>query len=300
METPLCDPETGKLEFPLYLLPLEGGAFKTAAGQKIDKPTRLFLFHSCSVEIACKPVRIIHGRARPGSKDLATLMVLELRFLPRHPDRRVTEAEVKFTFRGSPGNEVSVARISPDVFYSISPTVTESQIRNELEVNAGAQIPPTPFNLGFLFRHSILRKELIRTSTRLVGDAVPDGDVPFGLTNCADWSFFENEKNESGVPTQIRVAMYVLRDNYEPFWCDVWARVDKNYSFRAMTLGSVSVKLDPKDELTTEKLEQLNLGWQDRPDSGHLEEVNLDELAGITVAQEIVNELKIVNIGPKN
>ncbi|KAK0642903.1 hypothetical protein B0T16DRAFT_414920 [Cercophora newfieldiana] len=300
METPkesIKDPGSAhKTSYSLFLFPKDGGAFKTDDGSVGEVPEQWYREH-CAVEITCTCLRIIHGRRNPDAKNPATLIVLELRFFPRKMGRRVTWADLRFTFRGSHICP-KIVNIAPDAYFSVAPSIVVWEASKKLQAGAGVTLPAM-VNLNLLLDYGLVTKGETESSQKVWGNRVVEpAKNPLGHMNQAYWTLWENKSQSSGVPGQIRIAMLVERYDNDIFWCDLEADTSKDTRTELENIftsanRSSCIPLHPR--AVFEGTEDEN--EKDRVDRTWLDKVELNGLAGITVEQRPLNELKVVPLG---
>ncbi|KAK0627425.1 hypothetical protein B0T14DRAFT_512594 [Immersiella caudata] len=206
METPkesIKDPGSAhKTSYSLFLFPKDGGAFKTDDGSVGEVPEQWYREH-CAVEITCNCLRIIHGRRNPDAKNLATLIVLELRFFPNKMGRRITWANLRFTFRGSHICP-KIVNIAPDAYFSVAPSIVVWEASKKLQAAAGVTLPAI-VNLNLLLEYGLVTKGETESSQKVWGNRVVEpAKNPLGHMNQAYWTLWENKSQSSSWRTSSR------------------------------------------------------------------------------------------------
>ncbi|KAK4447195.1 hypothetical protein QBC34DRAFT_410079 [Podospora aff. communis PSN243] len=289
----------GDTSYSLFLFPTDGGAFKFEEGPEVKKPPEQWYREHCAVEITCRCLNIIHGRRNPNARNAATLIVLELRFFPRKAGRRVTSAEMKFTFRGS-NICPRVVNISPDGCFSLAKSTVVWESSKKVEGGGDIGLS-TMASLKLLVDYAIITRGETENVARVWGNSVAEiSNNPHGHFNSAYWSLTENTSTSSGVPSQLRLAMLVERFEVGTFWCDVKADINKDIRtavgsfFYSSGPRAVSIPLNPRAVFEGVGDDNAILDGFGR-DS--LDMVQLNDLAAITLEQRILDEMKVVMLG---
>ncbi|PYI14017.1 hypothetical protein BO99DRAFT_407045 [Aspergillus violaceofuscus CBS 115571] len=235
-----------------------------------------------TIDIRCSCLDVIHGLMSEQEEDqFATLIVIEYRFDVRKRARRVDQVQIALEFRareaGQTGPEVYA--IAPDGNFSLVPTNQREEIKRSIEGQAGASAP-----VGGLSITGTVGWE--KTTSRETEDhctVVGSRDLVgrnWGPANSASWTLLENSTAKSGVPSLLRTAVLLRREDEQPFECVVKLTADVVTGWRERLWGGKGRV--PKDDpvLFDPLLDPTN--YLQEYDVYNLEQVDLEGLCRIT------------------
>ncbi|XP_014554315.1 hypothetical protein COCVIDRAFT_105339 [Bipolaris victoriae FI3] len=260
----------------------EGSSFRTRNDPSAPYQRTNVTERKGALDIRCTCLDVIHGLVSPDADEFATLIVLNFRFDSRKTARRILAVNITLQFApekaGDP--EPEVFQIAPyDNMVMVQTTQTEGKT-TMAGVSVGAP-PLVGVELGaeLGWERSVTRETT--DATRVIGSIDLLGRT-YGNADSASWSLIENSTTKTGVPSTMRTAILLKRQDEKPFRCDfkIEAKVDAKSSmersFQKMFGGR------PKDDLLlfdpqlppTNKLQTYDLTA--------LGSVDLGSLAGIT------------------
>lgn len=156
-------------------------------------------------------VDVIHGRLSPQG-DHATLVITDFQFIPSKNSRRFTSATITFLFESSnPAScEIEVIDIAPQGHHSMLPTTTQVELTRSANLSGqgGATGASIAAGLGWELKESKQEKD----ETTLTGSIRLQGRE-FGGKNTARWTLSENRSQKSGIPTLLRTAILLKRQD---------------------------------------------------------------------------------------
>ncbi|EUC29010.1 hypothetical protein COCCADRAFT_29841 [Bipolaris zeicola 26-R-13] len=260
----------------------EGSSFRTRNDPSAPYQRTNVTERKGALDIRCTCLDVIHGLVSPDADEFATLIVLNFRFDSRKTARRILAVNITLQFApekaGDP--EPEVFQIAPyDNMVMVQTTQTEGKT-TMAGVSLGAP-PLVGVELGaeLGWERSVTRETT--DATRVIGSIDLLGRT-YGNADSASWSLIENSTTKTGVPSTMRTAILLKRQDEKPFRCDfkIEAKVDAKSSmersFQKMFGGR------PKDDPLlfdpqlppTNKLQMYDLTA--------LGSVDLGSLAGIT------------------
>jgi len=245
------------------------------------------------VDIRASCLGVLHGELDPQDPSNpvpCTLLLLEFRFDPRKPGRRITWSQIKLKFSsmevGQPDPEVT--RIAPLGRLTFAPTSKEQSTTTGTEVSAGlGTLCPIDVGSGFTWSRSV--NLTIKDTASVVGSIDTIGRI-WGKKNGASWTLDENKMSKSGVPSLLKAAVLLLRESDDgPFKCEfsITAKADWKTD-----LQSLFGKTPPDDPVifdpSLEPIGSLRLY-----DQAAIGAIDLDSLSDITQSTEFGGVTKI-------
>lgn len=260
----------------------EGSSFRTRNDPSAPYQRTNVTERKGALDIRCTCLDVIHGLVSPDADEFATLIVLNFRFDSRKTARRILAVNITLQFApekaGDP--EPEVFQIAPyDNMVMVRTTQTEGKT-TMAGVSLGAP-PLVGVELGaeLGWERSVTRETT--DATRVIGSIDLLGRT-YGNADSASWSLIENSTTKTGVPSTMRTAILLKRQDEKPFRCDfkIEAKVDAKSSmersFQKMFGGRpkdnpllFDPQLPPTNKLQTYDLTALG-------------SVDLGSLAGIT------------------
>lgn len=174
----------------------------------------------------------------------ATLLVYDFEFASRRSSARIKEAEIDFLFQPAKGNSAGplVAAVKPKRTHNMIDTEEKNTSSLAVEGSLGANIAGS--DLGAKITPSKTTEKTTTHATVVVG-STPANE--YGDCLNARWSLLENSSQENGIPTFLRVAILLRRDNQAEFVCVPSIEAKLNLKSRLYTLLSSEV---PDDAIT--------------------------------------------------
>ncbi|KAK4862847.1 hypothetical protein LT330_002980 [Penicillium expansum] len=198
------------------------------------------------VDIRCKSREVIHGRLSPESSDeweYATFLVYDFFFNAMQRFRRIASVNITFEFSssepGTPGPQIYAA--SPFGQYSMMEVEQEETYMREGEAKADVS-PVTGANLGGSYKWS---REISRTTThdtRLIGNTITD---KYGREIGVNWALLENDETNTGVPSFMRTAILLKRQQNTDFECSVKIKTTADWKTELKRFSASKGKDDP-------------------------------------------------------
>ncbi|KAK4209226.1 hypothetical protein QBC37DRAFT_430689 [Rhypophila decipiens] len=189
------------------------------------------------IEIQCRSRVIVHGTLSssldPDDDDAeayATLLVYDIHMDARKVSRRIVSATVEFEFRsseasarGAPGPKVH--KIGPRGRVGVFSTEQEETktVGGELSLSGGPEVVASVGVTGKV------EKSVSRTATdeaRVTGWVWSDD---YGNPVIARWVLNENRSAKSGVPSFLRCAIVLAREDNNPFECFISIKADTDW-----------------------------------------------------------------------
>ncbi|KAJ4162065.1 hypothetical protein BFJ70_g4563 [Fusarium oxysporum] len=167
-----------------------------------------------AVEINCSIEKVVHGALAPDSDYYATLMVMQWFFQPKN-GRRISEATIELLFEAeSSDTEIEVKEVSFPDTYSLMPTTQDESVTKGAETNVGVE------QVGQLSLTGKWEKTITKTTSDAItlsgGKRMVKSMPP---NRIARWVLSENESQPAGIPTSLKVAVLIIRDDEERFRC---------------------------------------------------------------------------------
>jgi hypothetical protein len=189
------------------------------------------------VDIRASCLDIVHGLLAQEQPVFCTLLVLEFRFDPRKHGRRILSADIELRFSSDGGSDPEVARISPIGRLSLVPSSQEEVTTHATELSAGSAAS-LPVDLGVSWTWSKAVTKTVSDAATVIGSIDTLGRT-WGKKNSASWTLMENRMTRTGIPSCMRAAILLFREDEEPFKCDftIKAKTDWQTSLRNL-LGS--------------------------------------------------------------
>ncbi|KAF5642481.1 intracellular serine protease [Fusarium tjaetaba] len=241
-----------------------------------------------AVEINCSIEKVVHGALAPDSDYYATLIVMHWSFQPKN-GRRVSEATIQLLFEAeSSDTEIEVKEVSFSDTYSLMPTTQDESVTKGAETTVGVE------QVGQLSLTGKWEKTVKKTTSdaitlsggkRMVKNMPPN--------RIARWVISENESQQSGIPTSLKVAVFITRDDEERFRCKLGldCKTDLKTQFQGLFRkipkdDPIIFQPDPEDKGTRSN-KNVTYGDED------LGSVNLDELSDVTFRRVISDGQKV-------
>jgi hypothetical protein len=223
------------------------------------------------IEARCQSVEIVHGALSPDSDEWATLLVYAIHLDTTKRSRRIISATVKFEFSTPGGRSPRLHNFAPSGRLPLLRTTRDETIVRGVgaSVSSGAVIVDAGLSANW-------EKTISHTASdeaRISGTTLSDD---FGRRVGACWTLSENSSIKSGVPSQLRCAMLLARDDdTSPFQCKVTIQVQADWKSALSKLFGTTPVDDPV--LFDPSLKPTNK-LRKSYDTDHLDHVDLEEI----------------------
>jgi hypothetical protein len=234
-------------------------------------------------------VGITHGTLAPDG-DPATLLIFEFRFVSMKSSRRFISSTITLQFAdasGDPELHPEVYRIAPEGSFALNKTTTVKKIKQSANAGLTAGFTFAGGNAGYTWEMEETKNR--EHWTRLSG--VKKLFREYGGDNAVIWSIEENKNEKDGIPSFLRTAVLIRREDDVPFTFTVNVRTEVDFISELRTLFGrekvdevdpveVDSDVDPKalkvESLDPEKVDLTKMG-----------ELNLGNHADVTIATVI-------------
>ncbi|KAI0850333.1 hypothetical protein F5Y00DRAFT_233114 [Daldinia vernicosa] len=168
-----------------------------------------------AVAIRCKSREVIHGFLDPDSNEFATLLVYDFSFNAVKPGRRITAATIALNFSNSAQGEAPprIQNLFPFGHFVMLPTTRQESTARSGEINAGIQFGG---ELGGALKWEKTTSFDANDATILNGSTECDD---FGNEIGASWVLHENRSTKTGIPSFLRTAILLRREDDDKFQC---------------------------------------------------------------------------------
>ncbi|KAK0645717.1 hypothetical protein B0T16DRAFT_457714 [Cercophora newfieldiana] len=228
------------------------------------------------IEVKCQSCEIIHGVLSPDADEWATLLVYQINLDTTKRSRRILSSTVKFEFSSStPGGRAPrIHEFAPSGRTALLPTTRDQMLVRGVEagVDSGAM---GLANAGVSLKWEKTSSQTTSDEARVSGSTLSDD---FGRNVGACWALSENGSIKSGVPSQLRCAMLLARDDAGPFQCKITIAVEADWKSALFRLFGTTPTDDPV--LFDPRIKPTNRLCKDY-DLDNLAAVNLEELAEV-------------------
>ncbi len=193
--------------------------------------------------VNCDFTDIVHGYYTADADTLCTVLVLSFRFEPLQNHHRIKRVEIKVTFSAmnKPDPEPVVAQLYPDGHFSVEPSTQHEKITTGVGGKVGANIMGAEV-AGELKRDATVERDAA-DATKVQGFIDREGRN-FGAPNSASLVLRENQQTEMGVPTSLRAAILLKREDMSKFQAHFKVDITPNWLASALSI----FKSDPKDD----------------------------------------------------
>ena len=237
----------------IYLLPEgdAGSAFRVKNAP--DQKFRAILIDRGETLICKSTISdVVHGTLTPDD-DLATLLILEFRFVSTgKSSMRFISSTITLTFEDANENtkdDPIVYRVAPEGVHTLNKTTTSKQIKQSLKLGLTSGITGVGGNVGYQWEMQGTKAHERWTSLTGVKRTLRE----FGDDNAVIWSMGENENKKDGIPSFLRTAVVLRRNDDTAFSFTI--KVDTEVDFvsevkRLLGLEKADVvdpvKIDPR------------------------------------------------------
>ncbi|RAH68476.1 uncharacterized protein BO66DRAFT_440092 [Aspergillus aculeatinus CBS 121060] len=192
-----------------------------------------------TIDIRCSCLDVVHGIMNEHGPDrFATLLVLEFRFDVRKRARRIEGVQIALEFRAREAGEAGpeVYKIAPDGNFSLVPTSQREDIKRSVSGQAGASAPVG----GLSITGTVGWEKTVSRDRQDHCTVVGSRDLVgrnWGSANSASWTLLEKKSAQSGVPSLLRTAILLRREDEQPFECVVKLTADVVTGWRERLWG---------------------------------------------------------------
>jgi hypothetical protein len=240
-----------------------------------------------AVNISCNLTKVVHGIMSDDGDLYATLLVMEWSFQATGT-RRISKATIELEFEASSREGVvEVEKVSFPGSYSLMPTTQEETVTRGGEATAGIE------QFAVLSLTGKWEKTIAKTTSdaiSLTGGKRLIGNVP--PNRIATWTLTENASQPAGIPSLLRVAVLVSRDDREKFYCKLGFSCKTDMKTAAERLFKKIPKDDPiifqPDPEKKGTRPNKNVSYGD----DELEGIDLDDLGDVTFRTVLTNAQK--------
>ncbi|KAL6887055.1 hypothetical protein GGI43DRAFT_265604 [Trichoderma evansii] len=230
-----------------------------------------------AIDITCSLEKVVHGAISADSDRYASLIVMQWLFQPKG-SRRISEATIELLFEpGSADDDIEVEKISFLGTYDLMPTKHDESVTTGVDATVGIQ----------QFANLSLGGKWEKTTTATVLDAIRLSGGMRVINNrppnrIATWTVSENHSQPTGIPSLLKTAVLVSREDQEKFLCKLAFTCQTDRKTAAQSL----FKKIPKDDPIIFQPNPLDKGTRPNKNVAYgddeLGSVDLDELGKVT------------------
>ncbi|KAJ5679026.1 hypothetical protein N7462_007270 [Penicillium macrosclerotiorum] len=285
-------------DLDIVLLPEgeEGAEFRTKSAADKARIVALQAHHGDALLLRANVVSITHGTLTPEG-DEATLIVFEFRFISMQKSRRFTQCLINIAFEDAAGDwddGPEVHRIAPDGVSMLNQTTTLKDVRSGAGLMVQAGSSPLSTTAGLVWEIREQRKQQFQTtltgSKKLLHSRTADDAVV--------WSMQENRQKKDGIPTFLRAAVLLRRptEGAFSFLIQVRSQVDfmtgMESDLRSLFGRKKVDHVHPVhvDSAVDSRQPHVNSLDSSEMDLAHMDELDLSEYVGVTLATLIESE----------
>ncbi|KAI1123724.1 hypothetical protein F5Y10DRAFT_280714 [Nemania abortiva] len=194
-----------------------------------------------AVEMRCKAREVVHGSVEP-SGDHATLLVYDFSFNAAKIGRRITSANISFRFYGMQPTSSTprVHELAPYGRFILLPTSREESSIIGTEVNVGGGFLGA--NIGGVVKWEMTTSSTTNDATILNGATECDD---FGNETGVNWIIHENKTTKSGIPSFLRVAILLSREDNKGFLGSFEAKLEADWKTEMSRFFGTTSRDDP-------------------------------------------------------
>ncbi|KAK4446306.1 hypothetical protein QBC34DRAFT_411877 [Podospora aff. communis PSN243] len=229
------------------------------------------------IEARCQSLEIVHGVLSPESNEWATLLVYQINLDTTKRSRRIVSATVSFEFSSSTprARAPRIHEFSPSRRIALLATTQDQTVTRGLEAGVDSSAA-TIVGAGLSAKWVKSVSKTVTDEARVTGSTLSDG---FGRNVGASWVLSENKSIKSGVPSQLRCAMLLARDDNGPFQCKVTINAEADWKSKLTNLFGTSPTDDPV--LFDPTIKPTNRLRKTGYNLDNLGEIDLEELSEI-------------------
>jgi hypothetical protein len=229
------------------------------------------------IEARCRSCEIVHGILSPDADEYATLLVYQVDLDATKRSRRIMSATIEFEFSSStPGGRAPrVHTLVPEGRVALLPSTQDETVVRGAEAKADAS-GITVASAGVSVKWEKTVSRTASDEARVTGSTLCDD---LGREVGARWLLSENGSLKSGVPSQLRCAMLLARDDAGPFQCNITIKLEADWKSALGRLFGTTPTDDPvyfnPDMEPTNRLRKAGY------DTDNLAAVSLDEFVSV-------------------
>lgn len=269
------DEDDGKIQVEMHETGGEEGSGFHVFNVAVDQYHRAeVLQRTGAIDITCSLEKVVHGAISADSDRYASLIVMQWFFQPKG-SRRISEATIELLFESN--DDIEVEKISFLGTYDLMPTKQDESVTKGVDASIGIQ---QFANLSLAGKWEKTTATTISDAVRLSGGMRLVNNRP--PNRIATWTISENHSQPTGIPSSLKVAVLVSREDQEKFLCRIALACQTDRKTAAQSL----FKKIPKDDPIIFQPNPLDKGK--RPNKnvayGHdeLGSVDLDEFGKVT------------------
>ncbi|QMW36871.1 hypothetical protein G4B11_000107 [Aspergillus flavus] len=264
----------------------EESGYHTRNDPKAPEQRRTITAYHGSVDVQGESLAIIHGELSPESELYATLLVFEFRFDGVKWKNRIPWVQISLEFRSSTLEAAGpvVHAISPQGTYSLCPVDQDEACQREGQIQAGAE--QMGVSMGASYGWSKTTNRTTTNSTKIKGFKTCD---VYGNSTGVSWTLEENQATKTGVPTYLRTAVCLERQQESKFEANVKLEyVIDGKSWKERFFGAT----DPNDPILYNPKRAPTNMLQLVYDIDDLESVQLEEIFDASIHTTLQNRVK--------
>jgi hypothetical protein len=229
------------------------------------------------IEARCQSLEIVHGALSPDANEWATLLVYQINLDTTKRSRRIVSATVSFEFSsGTPAAKAPrIHEFSPSRRIALLVTTQGQTVTRGLEASVDSSAA-TIVGAGLSAKWAKSVSNTVTDEARVSGSTLSDD---FGRNVGASWVLSENKSIKSGVPSQLRCAMLLARDDNGPFQCKVTINAEADWKSKLTELFGTTPNDDPV--LFDPTIKPTNKLRKTGYNLDNLSEIDLEELSEI-------------------
>lgn len=227
-----------------------------------------------AIDITCSLEKVVHGAMSADSDRYASLIIMQWFFQPKGSSR-ISEATIELLFESN--DDIEVEKISFLGTYDLMPTKQDESVTKGVDATIGIQ-QFANLNLGGKWE---------KTTATTVSDAIRLSGGMRVINNrppnrIATWTISENHSQPAGIPSSLKVAVLVSREDQEKFLCRIAfaCQTDRKTATKSL------FKKIPKDDPIIFQPNPLDKGTRPNKNVAYGDEqlgsVDLDELGKVT------------------
>lgn len=229
------------------------------------------------IEARCRSCEIVHGIMSPDADEYATLLVYQINLDTTKRSRRIILATIEFEFSSStPGGRAPrIHSLVPDGRLALLPSTQDETVVRGTE----AKVDASGISVVSAGVSAKWEKTVSRTTSdeaRVTGSTICDY---YGREVGARWVLSENETIKSGVPSQLRCAMLLAREDERQFQCKVTIKLDADWKSELGRLFGATARDAPV--YFNPNLKPTNKLRKSGYDTDNLAGVRLDEFVDV-------------------
>ena len=196
-------------------------------------------------------VQVTHGMVNGEGSSLATLIVVEVMFLSSSITRRFKSVAITFRFAtmGQGNQDPEVLRIAPEGAFLCIPTKQAPDLPTDTSLGPSVAVGPERSD-GLTNKWQLVEGRSTG-QVELVGLRRIQGRN-YGNKNAAYWSLTEDVNEKRGVPTALRMAMLLEREDEFPFAATIDVHATTDVLSSISTLGRARLFGKIKEEIIFE------------------------------------------------